>query len=106
MTTLAFNVEVFDAPGHKLRQSDQQIRTHMMHYDQYGLEFTAASDAAADLYRQAITAFLAAQHTTEPLLDQLLGLDPDSGVGRIALARLRQSQGRGEQARLPQACSA
>jgi len=71
----------------------------MMHYDQYGLEFTASSDAAADLYRQAITAFLAAQDTTEPLLDQLLGLDPDSGVGRIALARLRQSQGRGEQAR-------
>ena len=69
-----------------------------MHYDHYDLEFTAASDAAADLYRQATQAFLAAQHTTEPLLDQLLRLDPDSGLGRIALARLRQSQGRGDQA--------
>lgn len=66
-----------------------------MHRDQYGLEVTAASDAAADLYRQAVDAVLAAQHAAEPLLEQLLSVDPDSGVGRIALARLRQSQGRG-----------
>jgi hypothetical protein len=69
-----------------------------MHRDQYGLEVTAASDAAADLYRQAVDAILAAQHAAEPLLEQLLSVDPDSGVGRIALARLRQSQGRGAQA--------
>jgi hypothetical protein len=55
-----------------------------MHRDQYGLEVTAASDAAADLYRQAVDAVLAAQHAAEPLLDQLLSVDPDSGVGRIA----------------------
>ena len=71
-----------------------------MHRDQYGLEVTAASDAAADLYRQAVDAILAAQHAAEPLLEQLLSVDPDSGVGRIALARLRQSQGRGAQARV------
>ena len=71
-----------------------------MHRDPYGLEVTAASDAAADLYRQAVDAFLAAQPSAEPLLEHLLAADPDSGVGRIALARLRQSQGRGAQARV------
>ena len=70
-----------------------------MHRDQHGLEITAASEAAADLYRQAVDALLAAQHSAEPLLEQLLAADPDSGLGRIALARLRQSQGRGTQAR-------
>lgn len=69
-----------------------------MRRDQYGLEVTAASDRAADLYRQAVDAVLAAQHAAEPLLEQLLAADPDSGLGRIALARLRQAQGRGTQA--------
>ena len=72
----------------------------MTHRDQYELEITAASDAAADLYRQAVDAFLAAQHSAESLLERLLCADPDSGVGRIALARLRQSQGRGAEARI------
>ena len=70
-----------------------------MHRDQYDLEVTAASDPAAGLYRQAVDAVLAAQHTAEPLLEQLLAADPDSGLGRIALARLRQAQGNGTQAR-------
>jgi tetratricopeptide (TPR) repeat protein len=70
-----------------------------MHHDRYELEITAASDAAAELYRQAVDAFLAAQYSAEPLLEQLLTIDPESGVGRIGLARLRQSQGRGAQAR-------
>ncbi|MEY3273220.1 MAG: hypothetical protein RLZZ341_2121, partial [Pseudomonadota bacterium] len=38
-------------------------------------------------------------------LEQLLTVDPDSGVGRIALARLRQSQGRGAQARVEAECA-
>ena len=70
-----------------------------MHHDQYELEISAASDAAANLYCRAVDAFLAAQDDLEPLLEQLLAIDPESGMGRIALARLRQSQGRGAQAR-------
>jgi hypothetical protein len=46
-----------------------------MHRDQYGLEVTAASDAAADLSRQAVDAVLAAQRAAAPLPEQLLSAE-------------------------------
>lgn len=70
------------------------------HHDPHQLPFSAASELAATLYGQAVDAILGARPAAETLLAQLLTEDPDCGMGRIALARLRQAQGRGAQARL------
>lgn len=71
----------------------------MRHTDRLQLEFTAANARAADLYREAIDACLGLYGPAQRLLDELLAEDPDCALGRMALARLRQAQGRAVDAR-------
>ncbi len=71
----------------------------MRHTDRHQQEFAAASSRAAYLYREAIDALLGLSGRVDALFQDLLREDPDSALGRIALARLRQTQGRAAEAR-------